>query len=187
MLLLEYSPELSLGPVCTVSLRATADRCRVIVWKLRSSTSLASMLSLLRQTTRPRTSSLWRTRKLPCCRAVKDKTTSCGRRQQRQVSLHLHCQYKIHTACYLALPSSHGASGGLGREMGNLAEVKVDRQLRAEVVQHTQHIHSLSCHTGQEIKSLRTCHQRHRQPRAGYCQLHTAATYKQRIKDLHEI
>jgi len=57
------------------------------------------------------------------------------------------------------------------------AEAEIDRKLRAEVLQHAQQVNALTCHTGEEIKSPRgTRNQRHRQSRAGHCQLHADVT-----------
>ena len=98
MLLHQYSPGWCLAVACMVSLLLTADRCRVIVWKLRSSSLVTSVLFLLWRTTWPKTSSIWRPWKLPCCRAMKDKTTSWGKQKERdRFPLSLFCLHlEIH-------------------------------------------------------------------------------------------
>lgn len=88
--ILRYLPGFSLGTGCMVSLRQTADRCKVMVWKLQSSSPVTSAVRLPPLWTKPKTSSFWHTWKLPCCRAVKDKTTS-WRTQHREKISHIHC------------------------------------------------------------------------------------------------
>lgn len=75
----QYLPGFSLGGGRTGSLWQTADRRKVMVWKLQSSSPVTfSARPSAFWTTGPKTSIFWCTWNIPCCRAVKDRTISCG-------------------------------------------------------------------------------------------------------------